>query len=213
MDGPRPAAAPGSRDELVRRAAGGDVAAYARLIRLHHEAMTRAALVVTGDLDRAAAATEAALLDAWLALRHPRTPTDTGAWLGSRAVVEAVRLAPGDAGPAIDPALGRLATEDRATLTLHHVAALAAHEIAMVLHRPWARVVDLLDADPDDATGSRVRAVSGIAVSPIDADAVARRARAEEVLERHRVISVAVSAVVGFLVVVHPYLFGILLRR
>jgi hypothetical protein len=212
MDGPRPAAAPGSRDELVRRAAAGDVDAFARIIRLHHEAMTRAALVVTGDLDRAAAATDAALQDAWLALRHPRTPADLGSWLGGRAVVVAMQRMPEDGRPAHHPLPGLSPVEERAILALRDVVGLSTVDIAIVLHRPEGDIAHHLDRLPVDAA-SDATSVAEVVIRPIDADTVAHRARTEEVLERERRVSVAIGLVVGFLVAVHPYLVGLLVRR
>jgi hypothetical protein len=212
MDGSRPAAAPGSGDELAGRAARGDVAAFARIIRLHHEAMTRAALVVTGDLDRAAAATDAALRDAWLALRHPRTPADLGAWLGARAVLSATRLVPASWDPVRDPVPGLAGSEDRALLALRHVVGLSASEIATVVRLPEAVVAHRLEGLAAEAPASAASAAA-VAIRPIDADAVARRARTEEVLERERRVSVAIGLVVGVLVAVHPYLLGLVARR
>ena len=70
MTGSRPAAAQDLPEELVRRAAGGDTAAFARLVRLHNEDMTRVAFVIVGDSAAAAGATEAAWFDAWTGLRR-----------------------------------------------------------------------------------------------------------------------------------------------
>lgn len=216
MERERPAAAPGSDEELLRRAALGDVAAFARIIRLHHEAMTRAALVVTGDLDRAASATATTLLGAWLDLRRPRSPADLGAWLAARAVIEALRVAPERGGEPLDPGpatrLVDLAPGDRSLLALHLAAGLSTPEVALASQRPWAVVSRRLELLVP-ATGPLVRAAVDVPVPSIDADAIARRARAEEVLEQRRVVSVAVSALVGLVVVAHPYLVGILLRR
>jgi len=75
MTGSRPEAALDPPDVLVRRAARGDVAAFARIVRLHHEDMTRVAFVITGDMDAAAEATNAAWPVARDGLRNnPRFP-------------------------------------------------------------------------------------------------------------------------------------------
>ncbi len=93
MTGSRPAAAQDSPEELVRRAADGDTAAFARLVRLHNEDMTRVAFVIVGDSAAAAGATEAAWFDAWTGLRRKRTPEALGSWLCSLAAAEATDLA------------------------------------------------------------------------------------------------------------------------
>ena len=155
MTGSRPAAAQDSPEELVRRAAEGDTAAFARLVRLHNEDMTRVAFVIVGDSAAAAGATEAAWFDAWTGLRRKRTPEALGSWLCSLAAAEATDLArrrdargattpelddrPTDppAAPAADPpaddalmtALARLDPEDRALLALRHVAGLSMSEV------------------------------------------------------------------------------------
>ena len=59
----------------------------------------------------------------------------------------------------------------------------------------------------------RLLAYADVPVRPVDADATARRARAEESLERTRVVSVAISAVVGALVGDAPYLARLFFGR
>ena len=68
-------------------------------------------------------------------------------------------------------------------------------------------------ADLDRLVGLRLRAYADVPVRHVDADATARRARAEESLERTRVVSVVVSAVVGLLVAMHPYLARLVFGR
>ena len=272
MTGSRPAAALDPPDELVRRAARGDVAAFARLVRLHDEAMTRVAFVVTGDRDTAASAAEAAWVEAWAGLPERPSALGLGSWLASLAAARAVALARGEPagdsaalalltpttslapGPSLAPspsrapavpvatdpatdaglatALARLDPEDRASLALLHVAGLTPSEVAAVRRRSRLSIPLWLErlasglrgsrapgagADPDAdpaahasnaglLTTPRLRAYAEIPVRPIDADALARRARAEAKLERTRVLSVAVATVVGVLVALHPYL-------
>ena len=65
MTGSRPDAADAPPEEPVRGAAHGDLAAFARIVRLSHDGMTRGAFVVTGDLDSAVRALDAAWPAAW----------------------------------------------------------------------------------------------------------------------------------------------------
>ena len=255
MTGSRPAAAQDSPEELVRRAADGDSAAFARLVRLHNEEMTRVAFVIVGDSTAAADATETAWFDAWTGLRRKRTPEALGAWLCSLAAAAATDLArrrdargattldlggrPSDrpAAPAADiPADGALASalvrldpEDRALLALRHVAGLSMAELTQSIRRSRQPVEIRLarlnegiggpmppGSDPaelDSLLGQRLRAYAHVPVRHVDADATARRARAEESLERTRVVSVAIAAVFGVFVALHPHLAGLFFGR
>ncbi len=147
MTGSRPAAAQDSLEELVRRAASGDVAAFARIVRLHNEGMTRVAFVIAGDTDAAVGVTDAAWLSAWTGLRRKRTREPLGPWLCSVVAAEAIEVArrrgtrrdtvpapgPHPADPAAGDgqmsALARLEPEDRALLALRHVAGLSMAEL------------------------------------------------------------------------------------
>lgn len=255
MTGSRSAAAQDSPEELVRRAADGDTAAFARLVRLHNEDMTRVAFVIVGDSAAAAGATEAAWFDAWTGLRRKRTPEALGSWLCSLAAAEATGLArrrdargsttpelddrPTDppAVPAADlpadealmTALARLDPEDRALLALRHVAGLSMSEMGQAMRRSKPPVeirlirieadmggllpAGFAPAELDRLLGQRLRAYAHVPVRHVDADATSRRARAEESLERTRVVSVAIAAVVGVFVAIHPHLAGLLFGR
>jgi DNA-directed RNA polymerase specialized sigma24 family protein len=247
MTGSRPAAAQDSPDELVRRAADGDVEAFARIVRLHNEEMTRVAFVIVGEPAAAAAATEAAWLDAWIGLRRKRTPEALGSWLCSLAAGEATSLvrrrdASGATTPELDDratdlpaddalghALARLDPEDRALLALRHVGGLSMADVTEAVRRSrppvevrLARLTqDICGLEPpasdpaelDRLLGQRLRAYASAPVRNVSADATARRARAEESLERTRVISVAIAAVVGVFVAVHPYLARLFFGR
>jgi RNA polymerase sigma-70 factor (ECF subfamily) len=255
MTGSRPAAAQDSPEELVRRAADGDTAAFARLVRLHNEEMTRVAFVIVGDLAAGADATEAAWFAAWTGLRRKRTPEALGAWLCSLATAEATRLAvrrdergatmlelggrPTDppaapvahlpAHDALVSVLAQLDPEDRALLALRHVAGLSMAELTQSIRRSrppveirLGRLTEVIggavrpgsDADEADRLlGQRLRAYAHVPVRHVDADATARRARAEESLERTRVVSVAIAAVFGLLVAMHPHLAGLVFGR
>ena len=68
-------------------------------------------------------------------------------------------------------------------------------------------------AELDRTLGQRLRAYAQSPVRHVDADATARRARAEESLERTRVVSVAIAAVVGVFVAMHPHLAGLFFGR
>lgn len=255
MTGSRPAAAQDSPEELVRRAADGDTAAFARIVRLHNEEMTQVAFVIVGDSADAAGATEAAWFDAWTGLRRRRTPEALGSWLCSLAAAEATRLAvrraalgattpelndrPTNppAAPAADlpaddalmTALARLDPEDRALLALRHVAGLSMCEVGQAVRRSKPPVEIRLTRSEEDMggllppgsdpaelrrlLGQRLRAYACVPVRHVDADATARRARAEESLERTRVVSVAIAAVVGVFVAIHPHLARLLFGR
>jgi RNA polymerase sigma-70 factor (ECF subfamily) len=255
MTGSRPAAAQDSPEELVRRAADGDVEAFARIVRLHNEEMTRVALVIVGDPAAAAGATETAWFDAWTGLRRKRTPEALGAWLCALATAEATRLAvrrdargattPELDGRPTDPSaapaanlpvdddlvstLARLDPEDRALLALRHVAGLSMSEVTQSIRRSRSPVEVRLarlsegiggpvppGSDPaelDRLLGQRLRAHAHVPVRHVDADATARRARAEESLERTRVVSVAIAAVVGAFVAMHPYIARLFFGR
>jgi RNA polymerase sigma-70 factor (ECF subfamily) len=248
MTGSRPAAAQDALDVLVQRAAQGDGEAFARVVRLHNEAMSRIAFVILGDPDAAACATEAAWLDAWRRLRGKPTSVALDLWLSSLAAAEAVdmarrRDAPDTMAPA-QPArpearaatppvdgelvgvIARLDPEDRAVLALRHVAGLSMAEVGQTVSRSrppvevrLARLADELGglvpagSDPaelDGPLGQRLRAYAHGPLFLVDADVTARKARAEASLERTRVVSVAISAVVGVLLMAHPYLAGLL---
>jgi RNA polymerase sigma-70 factor (ECF subfamily) len=255
MTGSRPAAAQDSPEELVRRAADGDTAAFSRLVRLHNEGMTRVASVILGDPAAAAAATETAWFGAWRGVRRKRTPEALGSWLCSLAAAEATRLAkrrdargatalelddrPNDLPPApsadlvaddaLASALARLDPEDRALLALRHVGGLSMDEMIQAVRRSrppvevrLARLSEDMSglgpsgSDPaelDRRLGQRLRAHASAPVRLVDADATARRARAEESLERTRVVSVAIAAVVGVFVAIHPHIARLFFGR
>jgi len=265
MTGSRPEAAQASPEDLIRRAAQGDLAAFARIVRLHNEEMTRVAFVITGNLDSAVGAVGAAWSVAWHGLRRSRTPDGLGPWLCSLVATEAVVVAmcngtPGTAGPAepagsagsagpadrkaepagsadrqadgglddraadggLERALARIDPGDRALLALRHVAGLSMAELTRMNRRsrpPVAVRFERLTAvvggpqpPASDAAmierlvGQRLLAYARVTVRPVDADAAARQARAGEAFDRTRVLSVAISVVVGALVAGLPYL-------
>lgn len=77
---------------LVDRAARGDEAAFARIVRLHHADMTRVCFVVCGDADLAEEAVAAAWPIAWKRLGSLREPDRLRPWLVSVAANEARQL-------------------------------------------------------------------------------------------------------------------------
>lgn len=160
---------------LVRLAVGGDEAAFARIVRMHHADMVRVAFVVCGDAVVAEEAVAAAWPLAWRRLASLREPDRLRPWLCSIAANEARQLArrerrrsvteiavlPGSSGvQSPDPsgrvedldlaaALDRLPAEDRALLALRYVAGLNSTELARATGRSAsgtrARLARLLD--------------------------------------------------------------------
>jgi RNA polymerase sigma-70 factor, ECF subfamily len=146
----------GAIDEAtVRRAAAGDDAAFARLVTEHQRSMARVAFVITGDVDLANDAVQAAWGVAWRGLRTLRDPTVVRSWLvaiaanQARDAVRRRRRAPvvdissavhepvdrGDPAEAITDldvrrALAQLDPSDRLLVALRYVAGLDSTEIA-----------------------------------------------------------------------------------
>jgi RNA polymerase sigma-70 factor, ECF subfamily len=157
----------------VALAAAGDEAAFARIIRAHHEDMTRVSFVICGDLDVADEAVQAAWPIIWHKLGSLRDPDRLRPWLVSIAANEArqmvrrqrrrtvVELAVAGAVPSgVDPAgrvgdldltnaLARLDPDDRALLALRYVAGFDSTELARATGRSpsgtRARLARLLD--------------------------------------------------------------------
>ena len=73
---------------VIERAAAGDEIAFARIVAAHHEDMERIAYLVSGDLDVAADAVQAAWAIAWRRLGKLRDPS----WLMSVAANEARQI-------------------------------------------------------------------------------------------------------------------------
>ena len=160
-------------DDLVRRAAAGDEAAFTRIVDAHHDDMVRVSFVVCGDADLAEEAVATAWLIAWRKLRDLREPGRLRPWLVSIAANEArqsirrrkrhgvIELAmPDVAVPSNDPgaratdidlanALARLDPDDRALLALRYVAGFDSTELARATGRSAsgtrARLARLLD--------------------------------------------------------------------
>lgn len=176
MEAIRSEAVQPARDaDLVARAAGGDEAAFTRLVALHHDAMARVAFLVTGDLDLADEATAAAWALAWRRLGQVRDPDRVRSWLVSIAANEARAIARSrrrhpvveieaatamEDGSAPDPfgrsadldlvnALNRLDPDDRRLLALRYVAGFDSFELAKATGRSAsgtrARLARLLD--------------------------------------------------------------------
>ena len=76
----------------VARAAAGDEIAFARIIRAHHDDMTRVCFVICGDLDIADEAVQAAWPIIWRKLGSLRDPGRLRPWLVSIAANEARQL-------------------------------------------------------------------------------------------------------------------------
>jgi RNA polymerase sigma factor (sigma-70 family) len=157
----------------VALAGAGDETAFARIIRAHHDDMTRVCFVICGDLDVADEAVQAAWPIAWRKLGGLRDPGRLRPWLVSiaanearqlvrrrrrRSVVEAAMVS--SVSPGVDPAshvgdldltnaLGRLDPDDRVLLALRYVAGFDSTELARATGRSpsgtRARIARLLD--------------------------------------------------------------------
>lgn len=139
---------------IVRLAAAGDQAAFARLVAEHHASMARVAYAIVGNVDGAAEATQSAWSIAWRRLGSLRDETSVRPWLvaiaanearqalrrrGGRVLVDIsdamAASVGGDPGERIETidlsrALRSLKPEDRALLALRFVAGLDSTEIA-----------------------------------------------------------------------------------
>ena len=157
----------------VAQAVAGDEAAFARIIRAHHDDMTRVCFLICADLDLADDAVQSAWLIAWRKLKGLRDPARLRPWLVSIAANEArqvlrrrrrspvLEIEVMDALiPGSDPAgrigdldlanaLARLDPDDRALLALRYVAGFDSTELARATGRSpsgtRARLARLLD--------------------------------------------------------------------
>jgi RNA polymerase sigma factor (sigma-70 family) len=144
---------------LMRLAADGDEAAFARIVDAHHADMSSVCFVVTGgDAELTAEAVQSAWPIAWRKLHTIREPDRLRSWLIAIAVNEARQLArrrrrgrvleisvamdPTATGP--DPAsragdidlrdaLARLQPADRALIALRYVAGFDSTELARAM--------------------------------------------------------------------------------
>lgn len=141
---------------MIERALAGDELAFARIVAAHHEEMARVAYLVTGSLDLAEDAAQAAWAVAWRRLPTLRDPERLRPWLLTIAANEARQLARGDRrrtvrelrvqlpeADASSPehaalidlgnALARLDPRDRALIGLRYVADLDSAAIGREL--------------------------------------------------------------------------------
>jgi RNA polymerase sigma-70 factor (ECF subfamily) len=79
-------------EAVIERAVAGDEVAFARIVAGHHEDMARIAYLVSGDLDVAADAEQAAWAIAWRRLGTVRDPARLKPWLMSVAANEARQI-------------------------------------------------------------------------------------------------------------------------
>jgi RNA polymerase sigma-70 factor (ECF subfamily) len=145
-------AAQGQAD-LVARASAGDGPAFAVIVDAYHADLARVAYVVSGDVEVAEDAVQAAWSIAWRKLRTLRDPARLRPWLVAVAANEARMLVrsrnrnhvveldlehvgdpAGDPADRIDrldlvDALRHLKPEDRVLLALRYVAGLESNEI------------------------------------------------------------------------------------
>jgi RNA polymerase sigma factor (sigma-70 family) len=141
----------------VADAAAGDSAAFARIVRAHHDDMARICYVICGDQDLAQDAAQAAWPICWRKLSSLREPERLRAWLLTVAANEARRLVrlqhrdrvveidvadvgsdrgDPDARPELTDlvvAVRRLSAEDRTLLALRYVAGFDATEIGRAM--------------------------------------------------------------------------------
>jgi RNA polymerase sigma factor (sigma-70 family) len=158
----------------VALAARGDEAAFTRIVRAHHDDMTRVCFAICRDLDLADEAVQTAWPIAWRKLGTLREPERLRPWLVSIAANEARRLLRGrrrrtvveistglvSQDSAEDPAArvsdldlaaaySRLAPDDRALLALRYVAGFDSTELGRALGKSpsgtRARLARLLD--------------------------------------------------------------------
>jgi RNA polymerase sigma factor (sigma-70 family) len=143
----------------VALAVAGDEAAFARIIRAHHDDMTRVCFLICSDLDLADEAVQSAWLIAWRKLKGLRDPSRLRPWLVSVAanearqilrrnrrtpvveidVMDSVMAGADPAGRTGDldlaNAMGRLDPDDRALLALRYVAGFDSTELARATGR------------------------------------------------------------------------------
>lgn len=143
----------------VTLAGAGDETAFARIIKAHHDDMTRVCFVICGDLDVADEAVQAAWLIVWRRLGSLRDSGRLRPWLVSIAANEARQLVRrrrrrtvveltmvGSMSSGLDPAgqvadldlanaLAKLDPDDRALLALRYVAGFDSTELARATGR------------------------------------------------------------------------------
>ena|SRR6478609_1639745 len=142
-------------ESILERAIAGDEIAFGRIVAAHHDDLARIAFLVSGDLDIAADAEQAAWAVAYRRLRDLRDPTALRAWLMSIAANEARQLVrsrrrravreiavahPGrtvdvDQAALLDlaAALGRLDERDRTIVGMRYLAGFEPAEIARAM--------------------------------------------------------------------------------
>jgi RNA polymerase sigma-70 factor (ECF subfamily) len=140
----------------IERAVAGDELAFAEIVSVHSERMARVAYLVSGSLDTAEEAVQAAWAIAWRRLPTLRDPTRLRPWLMSVAANEARQIARGNRrrtvrelrvhtpeSGAMDAeraalvdlanALARLGHRDRTLIALRYVAGLESAAIGREL--------------------------------------------------------------------------------
>ena len=142
---------------VIERAVAGDEMAFARIVALHHEDMARIAYFVSGDLDVAADAEQAAWAITWRRLGTLRDPARLKAWLMSVAANEARQIMRSQRrrtvrelavdGPASSPDLDRSALIDLANAladldseAIGRELGLSASGVRVRLHRLLGRL-------------------------------------------------------------------------
>jgi RNA polymerase sigma factor (sigma-70 family) len=140
---------------ILERAVAGDEIAFGRIVAAYHDDVARIAYLVSGDLDVAQDAEQAAWAVAYRRLRDLRDPAALRAWLMSIAANEARQLvrsrrrrtvreiAVADPGGTVDvdqaalidlaAALGRLDERDRTIFGMRYLAGFEPSEIARAM--------------------------------------------------------------------------------
>jgi len=143
------------QSSIVERALAGDEIAFGRIVAAYHDDLARIAFLVSGDLDIAEDAEQAAWAVAYRRLRDLRDPTSLRAWLMSIAANEARQIvrsrrrrtvreiAIADPGGAVDvdqaalidlaAALARLDERDRTIVGLRYLGGFEPAEIARAM--------------------------------------------------------------------------------
>jgi RNA polymerase sigma-70 factor, ECF subfamily len=167
-----------AREAMVRTAATGDEAAFARLVAEHHASMARVAFVISGDAETTRDAVQSAWAIAWRSMKSLRDPSQVRAWLVAIAANEARQAVrrrrrewvvdiSDDVARAesahvedatdvvdLDRALRGLKPEERSLLALRYAAGLDSSEIARQLGMSASgvrsRLARLIDRLRDD---------------------------------------------------------------
>lgn len=150
------------RWSVIERAIAGDELAFARIVAEHHDDLARIAFFVSGDLDVAEEAEQAAWAVAYRRLKDVRDPSRLRPWLmsiaanearqlvrsGRRRTVREIGAASSTSGSGVDraelidlaAAVGRLDPRDRQLLGLRFIGGFEPAEIARAMEMSASNV-------------------------------------------------------------------------